>query len=190
MRTSSIRLLFFWSQIIVVAPVIGPSWFRCLLWQSSGEDSFPPYRRLDRMLSLSGFARIQQAPVNMVSQSITATLVSHHGARPHASVCSRRCRPGLPSSAILRSAGDSRIRLHPCQRRPSSHPYVSRITEKQASASHLSAAEWYLQHQAVKTVLLKRLRPNVRPVEERIHNSQTELVLSQCFLHPHLLDAC
>ena len=42
----------------------------------------------------------------------------------------------------------------------------------------LSTAEWHFPHQAVKTVLLKRLRPNVRPLRERIYNSQTGLVLS------------
>ena len=51
------------------------------------------------------------------------------------------------------------------------------------------AAEWQLLRQAVKTVHPKRLGPNFRRIQERVHNSQTELAFSQCILHSQLPDA-
>ena len=98
----------------------------------------------------------RQAPVNTVSQSITAKLGHLHGTALPASAGSGCCRAGLPASAILCCSERGYPRRAATIRR---RPFV-------------------------KTVLLKRLRPNVLPVQERIHNSQTELVLSQCFAEP------
>ena len=72
---------------------------------------------------ISGIARVQQAFINTASQSITANLVSHHGTGLPASVCSRCCRAELQSCAGR--SGDTRMRLHPYRRRPSSRRHVS-----------------------------------------------------------------
>ena len=78
---------------------------------------------------ISGFACLEQAPVNMLSQSITAKLVPHYGVGLFDSVCSRCHRAELSASAIPRSAGgDTHIRLHPYRRHPSSPQHVSCFT--------------------------------------------------------------
>ena len=106
----------------------------------------------------------------------------------------RVCDPAQRGSAIPASdctRTDDVRRLLNTSRRSRWETQQTRKRESQSPLPlfALSAAKCHLQHQAVKTILLKRFRHDVRPVQERIHNSQTELVLSQSFLHPQLLDA-
>ena len=131
--------------------------------------------------SVTGFARIQHAPVK-VSHSITAEFL-----------CSRCCRTGLPACGPAQHG--ARIPARDCTRiddvRLAVHTGMKQTRKRvpQSPLPLLSAAARHSQHHAVKTVLLKRLRPNVRPNKDRTNNSQSELDLSQCFLRPHLHDA-
>ena len=125
-----------------VCPPLGPeSSTLQRQWASHGARTPIPSTQA---VPISGFARIQQAPVNTVSQSITAKLVSHHGVELPASVL--QCGAARNCDPAQRGTRTPRIRLHPYRRRASSRQHVSLFTvgdeaDKKETAAIATAAD-------------------------------------------------